>query len=169
MSHATINGLGKILVAGRSHLYAWSKRYNLVFFIGFLVFTAAIAYVRLTNVLLSANALLVAVRFLGLGLMFSGLALWIALLRADAGKTGVNTIIGLMVVAGLALLAVFVLLPSTLWTQLFGWGGAALTISALIIGVVAMIVSPAYPRPLTTRWPEGGETTDNPHSTPQSH
>ena len=143
---------------------AWSKRFGLVFFLGFLLFIAALGYGRLNGSMFSPNPLLVAMRFMGIDLMASGLALWITSLRAEAGKPGLNTLIGLMVVGGLILSFVHILLPSTSWTQFFGWSGAALTVMALMIGVLAMIVSPAYAKPLTTRWPEGGENMDSQHS-----
>ncbi len=148
---------------------AWSKQFALVFFAGLIALAVALGYGSMSGSLLSPNPFLLALRFLGAGLMANGLTLWIILLREDAGKPGLDPFLGLMLLAGILVLVLRLLYPSSDWTQFFDWGGLGLAVGALIIAVIAMIVSPAYPKPMTGRWPEGGEPTESQHSPTQPH
>jgi len=150
-------------------LKAWSQRYALFVFFGFLALAVALGYGSMADGLMSPNPLLVALRLFGVGLMASGLALWIALLRDEAGKPGLNPLLGMMALGGVVLLLIRLLVPGSGWSELLSWGGLGMAIGSLIIGAVSMIVSPAYPRPLTARWPEGGETPESQHVTTSSH
>src|SRR5688572_12674152 len=110
---------------------------------------------------LSTNVNLIALRYLGLGMMAGGLALWIAKRRGECGKTGLNTLIGWLVV-----MSVVALIAGAIWADalaiLVGPIGVGAAVAALIIGFLAMVIMPAGPQPLVAQWPEGGEpTTDH--------
>jgi hypothetical protein len=133
-----------------------AKQFAVVFFLGFIIFVAALGLGGMADAPLSANVNLVALRYLGLGMMAGGLALWIAKRRGEGGKAGLNTLIGWLVV-----LSIVALIAGALWADalavLIGPIGVGAAVSALIIGFLAMIIMPAGPKPLVAQWPEGGE------------
>jgi hypothetical protein len=145
-----------------------SRQYAVVFFVGFLALIFALAFGSLAGEIFSSNPTLVSVRFLSAGLMFSGLTLWICHLRDEAGKPGLNMFLTLIVATGVLLSAVRLGFQDNLSLEFLNWGGLALAGTALIIGFLSMVVSPAMPKPLTTHWPEGGEPTES-ESKPASH
>lgn len=144
-----------------------SSKYALVFFLGFILLVIAFAYGRLQGGFFSGNAFLVALRYLGVGLILSGLTLWIAWIRSEAGKPGLEPLFGLLVAPGVCVLAANVLLNTGESFMLFALGGLGLVGTALLVGIVAMIISPARSSPLTTSWPEGGETVSSEHPSGQ--
>jgi hypothetical protein len=133
-----------------------AKQFAVVFFLGFIIFVTALGLGGMADGPLSTNVNLVSLRYLGLGMMAGGLALWIAKRRGEGGKTGLNVLIGWLVV-----LSTVALLIGALWAnalaELVGPIGIGAAVSALIIGFLAMIIMPAGPQPLVAQWPEGGE------------
>lgn len=142
----------------------WAKQFALVFFVGLIALAMALAYSSMTTgSLLASNPLLAALRAFGVGFMANGLVLWIALRRDEAGKPELNPLLGLLILIGSILLAVGVLFPASFLSTPFSLSGLGLSLAALVFGFLAMLIAPAYPRPVTTRWPEGGEEHPNPH------
>ncbi len=145
-----------------------ARQFPLVFFAGLASLAVSIGYGSISGEVLGTHPVLSALRFLAGGLMASAMALWIMLLREEAEQPGISPLIGLLLLAGVILLVVRFLFPSSGWTSIFDWGGLGLTVLGLIVGIISMVVAPAYPKPMTARWPEGGESID-PHHTTQSH
>lgn len=139
-----------------------------MFFVGFFVLVAALGFGSIGGQLLSTNPSLAALRTLGSGMMLAGLAMWIALLRDEAGQPGLSTMFALLVIAGLLVLLVNVIIPYSTFSAALGWGGVGATGAALVLGVLAMLISPAYPTRPTSHWPEGGDQ-DPTHPTTEQH
>jgi hypothetical protein len=133
-----------------------AKQFAVVFFLGFIIFVAALGLGGMADGPLSANVNLVGLRYLGVGMMAGGLALWIAKRRGEGGKTGLNTLIGWLVI-----LSIVALLAGAIWAQalavMVGPIGVGAAVAALIIGFIATLIMPAGPKPLVAHWPEGGE------------
>lgn len=141
-----------------------AKQFAVVFFVGFIALALALAYSSMTTgALLDSQLFLVALRSFGLGWMAAGMSLWVALRRDEGGKPEINLPMYLMIGVGCAALLVTLFLPFSSVASYLIWGGLGLTLGALVIGVLAMIFNPAYPKPITVRWPEGGEAQTNPH------
>jgi hypothetical protein len=142
----------------------WAKQFALVFFVGLIALAMALAYSSITTgSLLGNNPLLAALRAFGVGFMANGLVLWIALRREEGGKPELNPLLGLLILIGSILLALGVLFPASFLSAPLSLSGLGMSLAALAIGTLAMLIAPAYPRPVTTRWPEGGEEHPNPH------
>jgi hypothetical protein len=137
-----------------------AKQFAVVFFLGFIVFVVALGLggmaSKVPSEILSANTHLLGLRYLGIGLMAGGLALWIAKRRSEGGKEGLNTLIGWLVVLGSAALIAGVIWADAL-AELIGPIGIGFTVSALVVGFLATLLAPAGPMPLSAQWPEGGE------------
>jgi hypothetical protein len=125
---------------------------------------AALAYSSMmTGAFLDNQPFLVALRSFGLGWMAAGMVLWVALRRDEGGRAELNLLLGLMIGLGCAILVVALFVSfSSIATYLI-WGGLGLTLAALAIGVLAMVFNPAYSKPITVRWPEGGEAQTSSH------
>lgn len=147
-----------------------AKQFAVVFFLGFIILAMALGLGSMTGQVLSANANLVGLRYLGGGLMASGLALWIAKRRAEGGKPGLNPLIGMLVILGSAVLVLGAIFPTST-IDLLGPAGLGASASALVVGFLAMLISPAPgAKPLTARWPEGGEEAQDAHApAPELH
>lgn len=143
-----------------------AEQFAVIFFVGFIALGAALAYSSMTTgTLLDSQPFLAALRAFGLGWMAAGMALWVLLRRDEGGKPQINPPLGLMIGLGCAALTVALFLSfSQVAAYLLG-GGVGLTLGALVIGVLAMIFNPAYPKPITVRWPEGGEAQSDSHKT----
>jgi hypothetical protein len=133
------------------------QNYHLMFFVGFFVVSVALGIGSVVGQILSPEPLLSALRSLGAGMMIAGLAMWIALLRDEAGQSGLSPLFALFVIAGLAVLVFNVINPNTALRSTLEWGGIGAAVVALVLGVLAMLIAPAYPSAPTSRWPEGGE------------
>ncbi len=139
------------------------KNFALVFFVGFFAMATALGFGSIGGQILSSNPGLVALRFFGGGLMLAGFAMWIALLRDEAGQPALNPLFALLILASILVLLVNVFDPYAALSAALGWGGIGLAGAALLTGVLAMLIAPAYPQPPTARWPEGGEQDAAPH------
>ena len=131
--------------------------FPLVFFVGFFALATALGMGSVSGQILSSDPFLSALRSFGGGLMIGGFAMWIALLRDEAGQPGLSPLFALLLVAGMLLLAFNVIYPYNALTVALGWGGQAASAVALVLGLLAMMISPAYPTKPTSHWPEGGE------------
>lgn len=135
-----------------------ARQFGVIFFLGFFALSVSFGYsVISTGTILGGHPLLAALRALGLGIMAAGLVLWIVLLRSETGKTGLNTLFGFLIAAGLILLALGALFPMSGLSHPASLAGLGFTLGALVIGLIVTLVWPAYPTPVTKRWPEGGE------------
>ncbi|MBN1313056.1 MAG: hypothetical protein JXB30_16710 [Anaerolineae bacterium] len=135
-----------------------AQQFAVVFFVGLIALAAALAYGSMTDgVFLSEQSFLVALRTFGLGWMAAGMVLWIILRREEGGRPEISLPLGLMVVLGCVLLVLAVFLPFVAAANYLMWVGLVLNLAALAVGVLAMLFTPAYPKPVTIRWPEGGE------------
>nr|MBN1229266.1 hypothetical protein [Anaerolineae bacterium] len=132
------------------------KQYGVIFLIGFASLAVALSCSMIAeSTLLSEQSFIVALRTFGLGAVAAAMALWAALRREEAGKPGLTTLFGFLVIAGLLLLVLALLFHSSGLSRPARLAGLAFTLSALVIGVLAMIFAPAYPRPVAKVWPVG--------------
>jgi hypothetical protein len=139
------------------------QNFSIVFFVGFIAMAAALGYGSMGGETLSSNSGLTALRTLGAGLMIAGMVMWIALLRDEAGKPGLNPLFALLLLGGSLLLIINLMDSSSALSPKLAQGGIALDICALVLGLASMLVTPAFPQPPTTRWPEGGEQDSTHH------
>jgi hypothetical protein len=142
--------------------------YPLVFFVGFFAFATALGIGSVSGQMLSSDPFLAALRSFGGGWMIAGFAMWIALLRDEAGQPWLSPLFALLLIAGMLILLFNVIDPYTALTIALGWGGLGANAAALLLGLVAMLISPAYPTKPTSRWPEGGEQ-EQPHTGASQH
>lgn len=135
-----------------------AKQYGVVFLVGLVALSAALATSMITaGTLLSSAPFISALRMFGIGLIAAGMALWITLRREEAGKGGLTTLFGFLVIAGVVLLILGLVFFSSGLSQPANLAGLGFTLAALAVGVLSMIFAPAYPRPLAKRWPVGAE------------
>lgn len=133
------------------------RNFPLVFFVGFFALATALGIGSVSGHLLSSDPFLSALRSFGGGLMIAGFAMWIALLRDEAGQPGLSPLFALLLVAGMLVLLVNAIYPYTALGAALGWGGLGANGVALLLGLLSMAISPAYPTMPTSHWPEGGE------------
>ncbi len=138
---------------------AIARLFAVVFFLGFIAMAAALAYGAMAGQLWYDHPFLSALRYFGIGLMAAGMTLWIVERRAEAGREGLNPLLWLLIVGAVIALVIPLIFANALGTSadLIGVIGVAFAAAALVIGLIAQLLSPAYPKGLTTRWPEGGE------------
>jgi hypothetical protein len=144
----------------------WAKQFALVFFVGFVGLALALGYSLMgTGALLSTDPFLITLRNAGLSFMAAGMALWVFTRREETGKKVLAPLFTLLTVGG-CLLSILSLIfpPSGSLGTTPSVGGLVLNIAAMVIGVLAMIIDPAYPEPLTISWPEGGELESTNHA-----
>ncbi len=137
----------------------WAKQFALVFLVGFIGLALALGYSLMgTGALLGENPFLIVLRNAGLSFMAAGMALWVFTRREAAGKKGLAPLFTLLTLGGclLSLLSV-IFPPSGSLSTTPSVGGLGLNLAAMVLGILAMIIDPAYPKPLTVSWPEGGE------------
>jgi hypothetical protein len=132
-----------------------AKQFAVVFFIGFVAVVAALGLGGMAGSLFSSNVYLYAIRTAGLAFMLGGLALWIAKRRDEGGKPALTPLIAMIVVLGLAAAVIGLIDPQSIAGYLEPAAVGA-TATALGIGTIAMLISPAGAKPLTVSWPEGG-------------
>jgi hypothetical protein len=132
-----------------------AKQFALIFFIGFIAFIVAMLFGGMAGDLFSKNAGLYSLRSLGLTFMAGGLAMWIANRRDEGGKPGISPLLVMLVLLGLGASVVGALMgyPTTTYLQP---PALAAAVSALVVGFIASLLSPAGAKPLTVSWPEGG-------------
>lgn len=123
----------------------WSQRYATTFGLGFIVFCYAVGVgAAQGDALTTDNAILYSLRYLGEGFMGIGLALWIAKMRIEGNRPGLNPLFGLLSSFSALLLLLGVVVALTgggiLETALKGGLWAATT--ELVIGLLAMVISP---------------------------
>lgn len=155
-----------------------SRLFAVVFLIGFVAMALALGYGALAGQLWIDQPFISALRYFGMGLMASGLAMWVIDRRYEANKEGLNPLLWLLVAGAVLVLVLILIFANPLGESLDQIGpiGLGFALAALVIAVVAQIVNPALPRGLTTRWPGGtaaGEashaaTTDTSHTTNHS-
>jgi hypothetical protein len=135
-----------------------AKQFAVVFFAGFMALALALACSSIVSgELMDSRPFLVALRAFGLGWMATGMVLWIALRREEGGKPEINLPLYLLSGSGSLLLLLALVMPLSAIMLYLVWAGVGLTLAALLIGAASMIFAPAYPKPITVRWPEGGE------------
>lgn len=144
----------------------WAKQFALVFFVGFVGLALALGYSLIgTGALLSTNPFLITLRNAGLSFMAAGMALWVFTRREETGKKVLAPLFTLLTLGG-CLLSVLSLIfpPAGGLGTVPSTGGLGLNTAAMVIGILAMIIDPAYPKPLTISWPEGGEPGPTEHA-----
>lgn len=137
----------------------WTRHFALVFATGFVSFIFALGAGAASGQIWSATPMLVALRLFGVGVMAAGMTLWGALRREEAGRRGLNPLLGLLLGIGSLLLVIGLsaLAVSGEPVHLALVIGVVINLVALIVGVLAMIIAPAYPHPIATTWPDGGD------------
>ena len=130
------------------------KNFALVFFVGFAAMAVALGYGSIAGEILIQNAAIVALRAFGAGAMITGMAMWIVLLRDEAGKPGLNPLLAFLLLVSMLLLLTNLFIPGNSYAFLLTWIGIGLAATALLLGLLSMLISPAYPQPPTARWPE---------------
>lgn len=128
-----------------------ARQFAWIFFVGFATFAVAIGFGQLSGNVFSDNPALFALRYLGGGMMAAGIALWISARRDEAGKPALSTLIGMLV-----LLSLVLLVGAAIFTKAAQYAspmGLGFAVSAMVVGILAMLVSPAFPQPLTATWP----------------
>ncbi len=128
-----------------------AKQFAWIFFLGFAIFAVAIGFGQMSGDVFSNNPSLFSLRYLGAGLMAAGAALWISTRRSEAGKPGLTTLIGMLVTLAIVLLVVAAIFTNA--ASYFSPAGLGFAASAMVVGILAMLVSPAFPQPLTASWP----------------
>ncbi len=142
----------------------YRRHFALVFFTGAIALVSAVAYSSIvTGVLFFPHPFLIALGAFGLGTMAAGFTLWISLCRQLGGEPSLNTLFDFLIASGLILLLVNLFAAGRPYSPILMWAGLGLTGSALIIGLLAMVIAPVYPCAIATRWPEGGEKHPNPY------
>ena len=133
---------------------AISKRFALVFFLGFVALITALGYSRISEGdLISYHPWLRALRAFGVGYMAAGMVLWIALRREEGGHPTLNPLFALLLAIGCLLLLIGVVFPNSDLVPTLTWSGMSLNVIALLIGIIAVLSAPAYPHPLNVTWP----------------
>lgn len=134
---------------------AWLHRFGTFFYLGLVALSAALAYSLMSQgVLFAPHPVLAALRAFGVGFMASGMALWVALRRTEAGHTALNPLFGFLVGASAVLLVLALLFPFSGMSRPAGLAGMAFGVAAFVIGLVLTLVAPAFPQPIARRWPE---------------
>lgn len=142
----------------------YRRHFALVFFTGAVALASAVAYSSIvTGALFFPHPFLIALSAFGLGTMAAGFTLWISLCRQLGGKPTLNTLFDFLIISALLLLLINLFAAGRPYSPLLMWAGLGLAGSALIIGLLAMVIGPAYPCAIATRWPEGGERYPNPY------
>jgi len=133
------------------------RAFGVIFYIGFFALVAALAYSLMTfGVLFAEHSMLAALRAFGGAYMAAGFTMWVMLRRAEAGKPGINPLLGFLALAGavLTLIAlVFANWPFAGVLQLAGFGAG---VAGLLIALIVTLFDPAFPKPVAKSWPEGG-------------
>lgn len=133
----------------------WLHRFGFFFYLGLVALAAALAYSLMTQgILFAPHPFLAALRALGVGFIASGMALWIALRRTEAGHTALNPLFGFLVVASAVLLLFALLFPFSGMSLPAELAGVAFGVAALAVGLVLTIFAPAFPKPIAQKWPE---------------
>jgi hypothetical protein len=136
---------------------SWSRLFALVFYMGFIALIAALAYGLIgMGTLLPVDPFLASLRAFGVGFIAAAFTLWIALRRTEAEHTGLNPLFGFLVVAGAFLLVLGLLFPQSGLSSPAGLAGLAFMVASLLIGLIAVLFDPAFPKPVAKSWPEGG-------------
>lgn len=132
----------------------WTEQYGLVFFLGLVGLSAALGYSMMaTGILWDTVPFLAALRAFGIGFMASGLAMFTALRREKAGKTGLSTLFGFLVIGGIILLLLGLFFSNSGLSQPASVAGLGFALAALVIALLAQVFSPGQPEPLAKRWP----------------
>jgi len=134
-----------------------ANQYSVVSFLGLAALSLSLGYGAITGDLLSPNAFITALRVLGFSFMLGGLAMWLAVRRAEAGKPGLNPLLVSTVLIGLLASVVSLFLAYTDLGPAFWWGGFIVNVLAVVIALFIVIIDPAFEKPVTKVWPEGGE------------
>jgi predicted flap endonuclease-1-like 5' DNA nuclease len=136
----------------------WLHRFGFFFYLGLVALAAALAYSLMTQgILFAPHPFLAALRAFGVGFIASGMALWIALRRTEAGHTALNPLFSFLVVASAVLLMFALLFPFSGMSFPAELAGVAFGVAALAVGLVLMIFAPAFPKPIAQKWPEDAQ------------
>ena len=129
---------------------SWANRFATVFGLGFVILAYAIGSGAAIGQALSLKAGLLSLRHLGAGLMLSGMTLWVAKARIEGNRPGLNPMFSLLLSFSALLLVVGVILAAatgdafTLGLQ----AGLALAAAALVVGLLAQLISPPEHTPV---------------------
>ncbi len=134
-----------------------AKQFAAVFFLGFIALAFALGYGAISGTILSDQPFPAALRALGVGLMAAGMTLWVAIRRDEAGKPELNPLLYFTAASGALLLIAALLFYNQSFMPLLAQAGVIVTLVGLAIALLVMIIAPAFPRPVTVTWPEGGE------------
>ncbi|GAB4470188.1 MAG: hypothetical protein Kow00124_06110 [Anaerolineae bacterium] len=134
-----------------------AKQFAAVFFLGFIALAFAFGYGAITGTILSDQPFPVALRAFGIGLMAAGMSLWVAIRRDEAGKPELNPLFYFTAVSGMLLLLAALLFYNQPFMPLLAQAGVIVALAGLVIALLVMIIAPAFPKPVTVTWPEGGE------------
>ncbi len=146
-------------------MWSFAKRYPLVFFTGVTALALGVGLGVITGAgPLWSHPLAQMLRYVGLGYMAAGFGLWIAHCRELAEKPALSPFFNMTITPGLALLALALIVSGTPAAIPLMWAGMGLIGGALIVGMVSMVVDPAYPAPLGVTWPQGGEECRKPYT-----
>lgn len=140
------------------------RTFPVVFILGVTALAASIAFSQIdTGVLFGMHPFVVALRAFGVGYMAAGAALWVCMCRCAGGRPGLQPLFMLLLLLGSGMLALSVLMPMSIIAPTLNWAGIAFNGSALLIGLIATLIDPAYPAHLATTWPDGGTAHPDPH------
>jgi hypothetical protein len=141
----------------------YRRYFPLIFIMGATATLLAVGLSLVTaGTFFSSHRLLVVLRGFGLGYMAAGCGIWITACRECAGKPGLNPLLDLSLLIGSALLLGNLFTFRSNLAHTLTLTGLLLNGGALIVGLLAMLIAPAYPCPLAMSWPEGGDCRD-PH------
>lgn len=142
-----------------------AKQFALIFFLGFFALSFALGYGAISGELLDSRPLLFALRAFGVAFVAAGMTLWVATRRDEAGKPELNPLFHFL--AGAAMLAVLiaVLINTQEVSTLIAQAGVIMALVGLALAILVTILMPAFPQPVTSSWPEGGEPEATAHGT----
>jgi hypothetical protein len=128
---------------------AWAKRFAIVFSLGFVIYAYAVGVQAASGVELKSIPVVRSLRYLGGGLMLVGMTLWIAKSRIEGDRPGLNPMFGLLLTFSAILLLLGAIVTAASGTILLValQAGLASAAAALVVGVLAMFISPPERKP----------------------
>jgi len=143
---------------------ALEKTFPVITAIGLTALVASMAVSNTTEgSLFGMHPFPLSLRYLGIGYLAGGGALWVALCRRQGGNAFLSPPLVMLVYSALAVLLLDVLLPLTEISLLLHWIGLGAALTALVMGVIAQSIDPIYPTRMAASWPEGGANHPDPH------
>lgn len=128
---------------------------------GFVVLALAFGLGSMTGEILSSEPALVALRFLGGGLILAGMTMWIMYVRSEAGSESINPLLAFTMIGGPLMLVLNILNPSNNLNAILSWGGLGINLVGLAIGLLSMLIAPTNLQSQATTLPESHGTEHN--------